>query len=1123
MHPSPFQRAVAGGLAVLAAGGCVLVAALPEVAVSWCFWLALPLWAYARIQMDVDRASHWIGAAALTRAMLAISLVLAGGLMCHMLLNPLLFYLRAPDRLYPVLGLSGLLVGMVVAQWRSWPWFGLLFVARLKRAAEQSLWARLRERADELCAADDAFFADGLSIASASLVLLIAPVLLPLWPTTWSRYSLALLLTGLLLGLLEVILRRTDHARQRPSTPGPLPSFLAGTAVDEITDPDIAVVSVAAAGPNEDLLQAARRGDGEAVQRALALGADSNAVPSREAADQRTALIAAATAVDRSALRALIAAGAQVDRMSGGLTALLAATRDSYAGRVDAVMTLLSNGADPNLADESGNTPLHFAALTREASVAHCLLDAGARMDAINREYITPLALACEAGNWVVVEFLIKQGARADVADATPALLFAAAVDGDDPRGVKLLLKSRAKVNAAGPSGRTALMVAALADNAEIAEALLAAGADIETRDESGHSALLEAARAGANRVLRRLVPHRPDAQLTDIHGRNALHLAAQAHGADAETLSLLQALGCPPNALDQSGASAADLAAAAGRWPLVRVLNPEYVLPSTHVEEPEANDAQAPRIEPDPPGRLLVRAALQGRFPLYQELLQIPGISATELAEALQVALPHQDRRYIDALLDHGYDAFARPTPGPSLWERLCAARPLALYALEALLERLERNPNSAAVLLPGLCQVDASAAADDELQRLRARVFAIGGDLRAADHRGVPALHLAVGALPLHWIEQLVAAGVDANARDVHAQSALISLAWARRSDAWQVALLLIRAGSDPALPARDGSTPAAIARLTDQANLAELLDWPAGAHPGCPLDGNSIAAAGQRGDLATLDRLLSLGLDIDGCDAQGATALLHAAGTGQLELCKALLERGANPARRSAKGVTPLAAAILAGRNNIVEWLLARGVHRETVLLERMTALGLAAACLRLPLIESLLAAGADPEGRAAPDSPLQAALVQVKDTSRPVMAIEAVMTRLIEAGANPDQPDADGRAALHRLFGAGRTEPPMRDEARLQPLVLALLLGGANPNLPDKEGRTALHWACRHGLVQSGGTLLELGADPRVADHARQMPIDLLATRHRIHLGPALRQAAEAWNRQRGPHR
>ena len=97
------------------------------------------------------------------------------------------------------------------------------------------------------------------------------------------------------------------------------------------------------------------------------------------------------------------------------------------------------------------------------------------------------------------------------------------------------------------------------------------------------------------------------------------------------------------------------------------------------------------------------------------------------------------------------------------------------------------------------------------------------------------------------------------------------------------------------------------------------------------------------------------------------------------------------------------------------------------------------------------------------------PALAALVD--DPTRPIAAIQAVLSRLLEARANPDRPDADGRTPLLRLLGSGRVEPSTRDETRLQPIVLTLLQGGANPNAPDRSGRTPLHWACRHGLVQS----------------------------------------------------
>lgn len=818
MLPSPTQRAFAGGLAVLGAVAAALAAAYLPAPFPWLYWLAIPLTAFALAQLHASDAARLRGLEGFLRLLLAGGLCIAGGLLCQLLIGPLLAGLRTGDRLYPALGLAAIAVGLLFAQWRTWPWFALLYTSRLQTEnAQSTLVRRLLDRGEELSQADDAYFRDGIGIAGAQLVLLAAPVGAPLWPADLRIWLLVLLLA--LLGLVELILRWARRAQRRPPRDGALPSFLltgAPDAADEITDPTGTPIALAElpSGPNQELLLAARRGDAAAVREALAAGADANTLPTREAADQRSPLIAAATAADLGGLRALIAGGAEVNRIAGGLSALLAATRDSYAGRIEAVMTLLANGADANLPDDAGNTPLHFAALTREPGVVQSLLDAGARLDAINREGMTPLAVAAEAGNWSVVEFLIKRGAKADVENATPALLFAAAVDGDDPKGVKLLLKAKARINAPGPQRRTALMVAALTDNAEIAEALMAAGAEIDARDESGHSALLEAARAGANRVLRRLVFHKPDAQVLAAAGRGALHLAACSATADSESVRLLLALGCQADLRDEDGRSAADVAASAGRWPLVRVLDPEYPVPSAHSDDGD-DEARAPTsIQPDPPGRLLVRAALQGRFPLFLELLGVPGINPTDQLEALQAALPHQDRRYVEALLEAGLDAFAR-VDGDSVWERLCAESPVPLSTLDTLLERAPRMPGARQTLVPGLCKLPGT----EDLVNLRERAYALDADPNACDLSGRPCLSIAVSAQPIDWIARLVAAGADPNASDPAGATALTVLCWARRSDAREIAPLLIRAGADPARATRDGSTPAGIARMTGQ----------------------------------------------------------------------------------------------------------------------------------------------------------------------------------------------------------------------------------------------------------------------------------------------------------------
>ena len=201
------------------------------------------------------------------------------------------------------------------------------------------------------------------------------------------------------------------------------------------------------------LLCAARSGQIDLALAALDRGGDPNAAPGPDQRDQRSALIVAVTLPDLRFLRGLIAKGVDVNRANGDLTPLIAATRDSYQGRPDAVMTLLSNGADPRIAGTDGNTALHHAARCAEATVAALLLDASADIDAVNREGLTALGVACMNASWNVAEFLLDRGAKTEVARAQPALLLAAGVGDDDARGVKSLLKHRANPNVRGATG----------------------------------------------------------------------------------------------------------------------------------------------------------------------------------------------------------------------------------------------------------------------------------------------------------------------------------------------------------------------------------------------------------------------------------------------------------------------------------------------------------------------------------------------------------------------------------------------------------------------------------------------------------------------------------------------
>lgn len=160
--------------------------------------------------------------------------------------------------------------------------------------------------------------------------------------------------------------------------------------------------------------------------------------------------------------------GAQAPRGVDGKSVLHLATewrRDT--DRPAAIAALLSAGADPNVPDDRGNTPLHRASYGDCAECVSLLLRAGAQVSARNSKGVTPLHL-CDA---VSIGVLLKAGADPQVRDEegqTPLH----SNRNPDPR---LLAPG---INVADKFGFTPLHRAALAGDHERIDWLLANGAD---------------------------------------------------------------------------------------------------------------------------------------------------------------------------------------------------------------------------------------------------------------------------------------------------------------------------------------------------------------------------------------------------------------------------------------------------------------------------------------------------------------------------------------------------------------------------------------------------------------------------------------------------------------------
>jgi ankyrin repeat protein len=204
------------------------------------------------------------------------------------------------------------------------------------------------------------------------------------------------------------------------------------------------------------LLQAAQRGDVAAVDAALAktpitcvdatkhtalhLAAiankkdvastlvDHGAALEPDDTEQRTPLCEAAKHNSAAVAELLIAKGAKVEATCRGV-GFRALHIAGGADASDVVKVLLAHGAKVNARNSWDQTPLHQVAIEADSGleVAKLLLDAGAETEIHDNHGFTPLILAAEHNNVALGRLLLERGANpnATTGRGTPVLDFA--------------------------------------------------------------------------------------------------------------------------------------------------------------------------------------------------------------------------------------------------------------------------------------------------------------------------------------------------------------------------------------------------------------------------------------------------------------------------------------------------------------------------------------------------------------------------------------------------------------------------------------------------------------------------------------------------------------------------
>ncbi len=260
----------------------------------------------------------------------------------------------------------------------------------------------------------------------------------------------------------------------------------------------------------------------------------SGEIPPRSLDARSARLMDAAFRGDTAVVRALVDEGADVNvKNEAGATPLMRAVY-----HVDTAAFLLDRGATVDAKSDDGRTPLVIAAgVPGSVAVVKLLLDHGADPSATAPGLLgpnTPLTEAAYAGDAAVFRLLIERGS--DVKRAGPGPLglalraqcmpcveaalakmdrdsiTATMVVGSPPFGpalaTGLLLEHGGDMNARDGEGRTLLMLAAASDAQplEVVKTLIAKGADVNARSETGETALVLAKRHGHTPVVEALI-----------------------------------------------------------------------------------------------------------------------------------------------------------------------------------------------------------------------------------------------------------------------------------------------------------------------------------------------------------------------------------------------------------------------------------------------------------------------------------------------------------------------------------------------------------------------------------------------------------------------------------------
>jgi len=231
-------------------------------------------------------------------------------------------------------------------------------------------------------------------------------------------------------------------------------------------------------------------------------------------------------------------------------------------GQYEDVKNLIQLGVDVNLRDKFGLTALHCAVIGQHEHIVRILIDSGADVNLINDNGHTPL---CLADDEEIAKLLAPKTSNIRSALSTALSMGYTHI-------VRILLQFELDINCRiGKDESTPTIIAASLNRVEVVKFLIENDADINIPNNAGNTPLILATNQGFSRLSYLLINNHADVNAINNSGGTALHEAVD--NGDVDLVNLLLEKGADPNAKDIYGHTPLHDAVSEGHSEIVKIL----------------------------------------------------------------------------------------------------------------------------------------------------------------------------------------------------------------------------------------------------------------------------------------------------------------------------------------------------------------------------------------------------------------------------------------------------------------------------------------------------------------------------------------------------------------------